>query len=524
MKLMFKTCLLVLVCFYCVACQPRVEDFSQGVAKQTVTDQSKDKPNVVIIYIDDLGFGDVGIYGATGVQTPNIDKLANDGIRFTDAHSAAATCTPSRYSLLTGEYAFRNNARVLAGDASALIKPGKPTLPDMLQQAGYVTGVVGKWHLGLGDGRVDWNTDIKPGPLEIGFDYSFLLPATGDRVPTVYLEGHKVVGVQQHDPILVDYKKKVGTRPTGEENPELLRYPADLGHSKTIINGVSRLGYMSGGENALWVDEEFPDIFTQKAIGFIRNNRDKPFFLFYSFHDIHVPRLPHERFQGQSKMGLRGDAIVQMDWMTGQIVNELETLGISDNTMIIFTSDNGPILNDGYEDGAVEMLGEHQPGGPYRGAKYSIYEAGTRVPTIVYWPSRVKPLVSSALISQVDFYASIAALTDVELSKVEAIDSKNILPALLGNTEKARRQLFYEAVSTVALRDGNWKYIPAASKATKDPKFLKKKGVVSGLSYQPQLYDLSTDIAEENNLAAQMPERVFAMQTALNDILNGPNL
>lgn len=507
----FRLCAAFLFAVSLSACQSESQNPSR------VTEAAK--PNIIIIYIDDLGYGDVGSYGAVGVKTPNVDKMAKGGVRFTDAHSSAATCTPSRYSLLTGEYAFRNNARVLRGDAGALIKPGKPTLPAMLKKAGYTTAVVGKWHLGLGRGDVDWNAEVKPGPLEIGFDYSFLMPATGDRVPTVYLEGHRVIGADDKDPITVDYQNKVGNRPTGIENPELLRYGADRGHSKTIVNGISRIGYMGGGEDALWVDEDFPDVFTDKAVGFIRENQDNPFFLFYSFHDIHVPRLPHPRFQEQSEMGLRGDAIVQMDWMTGQIIDELETLGIADETLIIFTSDNGPILNDGYDDKAIEKLGGHKPGGPFRGAKYSIYEAGTRMPTITYWPGRIQPRVSDALISQTDFYASFAAMQGHELGRGEAMDSKNMLAELLGDSEKGRDVLFYEAVATVALREGDLKYIAPAPKGKKDPKFLGLKGVESGLSYEPQLYDLSVDAGEVNNIAADNPDKVELMQAKLDKIL-----
>ncbi len=484
----------------------------------TVEPTQSKKPNLIVVYVDDLGYADVGSYGAIGVETPNIDSLAANGIRFTDAHSSSATCTPSRYSLLTGEHAFRVGAEVLKGDAPALIRPGKKTLPAMLKEAGYRTGVVGKWHLGLGDGNVDWNDVVKPGPLEIGFDYSFLLPSTGDRVPTVYLENHRVVNLDKSDPISVSYQEKVGSRPTGDENPELLRMQADGQHRKTIINGISRIGYMGGGESALWVDEEFPDVFTDKAIGFIQRNQNQPFFLFHSFHDIHQPRLPHPRFVGKSPMGPRGDAIAQVDWMTGKIVQELEILGIADNTIIIFTSDNGPILNDGYEDQAVELIDEHKPGGPFRGGKYSAYEAGTRVPTIISWPGTVKPAVSSALLSQMDIYASMAKLVGVELDADEAFDSMDMLDVILGNSDNGREYLVEESVGTLSLRQGNWKYIKANPKGPKN--WVTNKGIEGGLQVTPQLYHLSTDINEQANLAEVSSNKLVEMQNMLTEIVS----
>ncbi len=492
---------------------------AEPLAIETAEEKTFGKPNVVVFYIDDLGYGDVGSYGAVGVETPVIDRLATEGVRFTDAHSSAATCTPSRYSLLTGEHGFRSNAAILPGDAPALIRPGKATLASMFKKAGYTTAVVGKWHLGLGDGNVDWNTDISPGPLDIGFDYSFLLPATGDRVPTVYLEDRNVVNLDPADPIIVSYKKKVGNRPTRLERPDLARVVADKQHSQTIINGVSRIGTMGGGESALWVDEEFPDVFTGKAVEFIRANKNKPFFLFKSYHDIHVPRLPHPRFQGKSTMGPRGDAIAQMDWMTGRIIEELETLGIADNTLVIFTSDNGPVLNDGYEDEAVEKLGEHKPAGPFRGGKYSAYEAGTRVPTIVWWPGTVKPAVVDTLFSQIDVFASLARLADVELAEGEAMDSLDTLDVMLGLSGMSSRvELIEENVVTPALRDGDWKLIPAIPKGKKGG-FLEDKGIESGRMRVPQLYNLSKDPGEQNNLAGEYPDRVEAMQARIDKIM-----
>lgn len=459
-------------------------------------------PNIIIFYADDLGYGDLASYGAKGIPTPAMDRLAREGIRFTDAHATAATCTPSRYSLLTGEYGFRSQAEILPGDAPALIRPDKFTMADMLQGQGYTTGVVGKWHLGLGDGKVDWNAEVKLGPREIGFDYSFLLPSTMDRVPTVYLENQRVVGLDPADPLSVSYQGKIGDRPTGTENPELRRYGADRQHSDTIINGVSRIGFMKGGKAAEWVDEYLHEVVTDKAVDFIRTNRDRPFFLFFPLHDPHVPRLPGKRFQGATTMGPRGDSIVQMDWMTGQVIAELERLGLAENTLVIFSSDNGPVLNDGYDDGAVEMLGDHSPAGVLRGGKYSAFEAGTRVPTIAWWPGRIRPGVSDALLTQVDLLASLAALTGAPLSDDVAIDSQNLLPAWFGQSGQGRRWLFKESVAGFAIREGSLKYI-APMRNPEQAAFVAGKGIESAASRQPQLYDLSSDLGERRNLAGE---------------------
>ncbi|WP_353372094.1 arylsulfatase [Aliiglaciecola sp. NS0011-25] len=484
-------------------------------------DQTMPRPNVVIFYVDDLGYGDVGSYGAIGVKTPNIDTLAADGIRFTDAHSSAATCTPSRYSLLTGQYAFRNDAAILPGDAPLIINPNMPTLPKVFKKAGYNTAVVGKWHLGLGNGYVDWNKAVKPGPLELGFDYSFLLPATGDRVPTVYLENHHVVNLDPADPITVSYQKPIGSRPVGTEQPELLKQTADLQHSATIVNGISRIGWMAGGKSAEWVDEDFPFVFTNKAKQFIANNKNEPFMLFFPFHDIHVPRVPNKMFEGKSDMGVRGDAIAQMDWMTGQIIAELKAQGVYDNTLIIFSSDNGPVLDDGYDDLAVQKLGEHQPSGPFRGGKYSAYEAGTRVPMIVTYPNKITQKGDSdALISHIDFYRSLASLVDIKLDKNEAIDSKNLLPALLDASQDGRQYMLEESF-TLAIRDGHWKYIAPFSGTT--PTWLANKVIENGLMAKPQLFNLKNDIKEKVNLVEKHPEIAKKLQAKIDAIVAKPS-
>lgn len=482
--------------------------------KVTTTQQLK-KPNLVIFYVDDLGYGDVGVNGATRVQTPNVDALAKNGINFTDAHTSSATCTPSRYSLLTGSHAFRKNVRILPGDAAMTIGVDQPTLPKLLKKAGYKSAVIGKWHLGLGDGKkeINWNEAVKPGPLEIGFDYSFLLPATGDRVPSVYLENHHVVNLDPNDPLTVSYKKKIGNRPTGIEHPELMRQHADKQHAGTIINGISRIGWMAGGKSAEWVDEEFHSVLTDKAAAFMEQNKDNPFFLFMSFHDIHVPRLPAPKFQGKSKMGPRGDAIAQMDWITGQVMNKLKELGKWDDTIIIFSSDNGAVIADGYDDQAYELLGDHKPNGVYRGGKYSAFEAATRVPFIIHYPEMVKPGVSNSLMSQIDVYASMAHLLGLKLSKDEAIDSQNHLQAFF-NADVEGRQILMEESATFSLRDGQWKYIKPGKRKIKPG----KKRIERGVDTIEQLYDLSTDPSEQINVAEQYPERVKAMATEIKKI------
>jgi|TARA_B110000908_G_scaffold39172_1_gene47278 arylsulfatase A-like enzyme len=480
------------------------------------------KPNIILLYVDDLGFGDIGVNGATAVKTPNIDQLAAEGLNFTDAHSTAATCTPSRYALLTGEYGFRIESDILEGDAPALIKPGKPTLPLMLKKAGYKTAVIGKWHLGLGDGNIDWNIAVTPGPSEVGFDYSFLMPVTGDRVPTVYLENQSVVNLDPADPIEVSYIQKIGDRPHGLDRPDLLRYAADPQHNETIINGVARIGSMSGGEAALWDDEKIPFVFTDKARDFIKSSADDPFFLFYSFHDIHVPRMPNEKFIGMTEMGPRGDAISQVDWVVGEIVDTVRGLGIEENTIILFTSDNGPVLDDGYADHAVLSLGNHRPAGPYRGGKYSAFEAGTRMPTILRWPGSVVPGVSDALLSQVDLYASLASLLDIKLVAGEAIDSINTLSAYLGTSYHARDFIIEESVATLSIRAGNWKYIVPTEKARNiGAQWVEKdKGIEGGFTPNSQLYDLTSDKGEQKNVAELYPEKVMEMQKKITEIRN----
>ncbi len=463
-------------------------------------------PNVLLIYGDDVGFGDVGVYGAELIPTPNLDRLAAEGRVFTDAHCTAATCTPSRFSLLTGVHGFRHGVRILRPNAPLTIPTDALTLPRVFQRAGYRTGIVGKWHLGLGEKGVpvDWNGEVKPGPLEVGFDECFLLPSTNDRVPCVYLDGHRVVGLDPADPLHVGDPAEAppeSTRyPDGRATPEAMTYYASThGHNQSVIGGIGRIGQMSGGESALWNDENMAD----EARAFLGEHREEPFFLLFSSQDIHVPRTPHPRFQGTTTLGYRGDAMVQLDWCVGELLDALDEQGLSKETMVIFSSDNGPVYDDGYDDGTTVQTSEeevdrgHDGSGPYRGGKYQIYEGGTRVPLLVRWPGHIEPGRSSALVTQIDLLASFAGALDVELPAGAAMDSQDRWAAFVGEDAVGAPYVLEEA-RTLAVREGRWKLV--ARKSGGD-----------------ELYDLEGDIAEASNVAAEHPEVAARLRALVED-------
>lgn len=471
---------------------------------------NQEQPNIVVILADDLGYGDLGCYGATKLKTPNIDRLAASGLRFNHGYCTSATSTPSRLALLTGQYPWRNEkARILPGDAPLLIDPSRTTLPGVLQKAGYVTGIVGKWHLGLGTGPIDWNRRISPGPNEAGFDYAYIMAATNDRCPTVFIENGAVVGLDPADPIQVSYKQNFAGEPTGRDNPDKLRMGLTQGHAGTIVNGISRIGFMKGGTNARWTDEFMVDTFLLKARRFAELNRAKPFFLYYALHEPHCPRVPNQKFIGKSGLGPRGDAILEADWAVGEFMKKLDQLGLSDKTIVVFTSDNGPVLDDGYADQAVELNGNHTPWGPMRGGKYSLFEAGTHVPFLVSWPGHIKPGVSDALVCQVDFAASFAALTG---QANPGSDSQDVLAALLGKSPMGRTSLILENGSGKTLiRKNEWVLIPSYSG---EPLY-RAVNIETGFSPDVQLYNLRKDPGQKNNLADKEKERAGRMKAEI---------
>ncbi len=488
--------------------------FLMGLSPWLLRAAELGRPNVIVIMADDLGYGDVSCYGATALKTPNIDRLSKEGLRFTNGYCSASTCTPTRFSFLTGKYAFRQKGTGIAPpNATALVQPGTVTIASILDDAGYETAVVGKWHLGLGTKpQPDWNGELKPGPLEIGFDYCFLLPTTNDRVPSVYVENHRVRNLDPADPLWVGRTNPDG-QPTGVTHRGSLKMDWSHGHNHTIHNGIGRIGYFTGGHKARWRDEDLADQWVKQSVKWMEANKDNPFFLFFSSHDIHVPRMPHERFQGKTKLGFRGDAIVQLEWCVGQLLETLDRLKLTDNTLIVFCSDNGPVLDDGYQDGAVTQLGDHKPAGPYRGGKYTIYEGGTRTPFITRWPGRIKPGVSDKIVSTIDLAACMAALTDRPLDSNACPDSFNVLPALLGDAKATGRNHVVEGGRGLALRVGDWKLLQHPSK-----KANRNRVNAENRDGDIELFNVADDPGEKTNLASEQPQRAQAMQARMKAI------
>ena len=481
------------------------------------------RPNIIVIMADDLGYGDVSCYGATELSTPNIDQLAREGLRFTSGYCSASTCTPTRFSLLTGTYAFRRKGTGIAPpSAPAVIKPGTETVASILQRADYETAVIGKWHLGLGGaGGPDWNGDLKPGPLEIGFDTCFLLPTTNDRVPQVYVHDHRVPNLDPKDPLWVGKKKPSPDHPTGKTHRDKLKMDWSHGHNSTIHNGISRIGFYTGGHKARFRDEDLADKWVEKSVEFMEKNKNRPFFLFFSSHDIHVPRMPHERFQGKTKLGYRGDAIVQLDWCVGELMKALDRLKLAEKTLVIFCSDNGPVLDDGYKDGAVEKNGRHRAAGPYAGGKYSVYEGGTRTPFITRWKGRIQPGLSDEMVCTIDLSASLATLSGQPLPAGACLDSLDVLGALLGKKGARGRDHLVQQNNgnngTYALRVGEWK-LHRYDKKTARNKVVEKK-LANTKVPRYLLFNLEADRRERKNLYAEKPAIASRLVARLEKIL-----
>ena len=473
-------------------------------------------PNVVLIFADDLGYGDLGCYEATKVQTPNIDRLAAEGRRFTDAHSASAVCTPSRYALLTGEYPHRKNlSKPVFLKTGLVIDTRQQTIASLMKDAGYATACIGKWHLGFGDRAPNWNGELKPGPLELGFDYYYGVPVVNSHPPFVYVENHKVVGLVADDPFV--FGKKAKTRDFFEKM------------------GVDQIGGADAA-HALYDDEAVGTTLAGKAVDWIKARGKDPFFLYLATTNIHHPFTPAPRFKGTSKCGPYGDFIHELDWIVGEVMKTLEQQGVADNTLVIFTSDNGGMFNVG---GQNAWDAGHRLNGELLGFKFGAWEGGHRVPFIARWAGKIEAnSVSNQLISNIDLVATFAALTGSELKGGQGRDSVNILPALTGNPANPLRDHLVLAPSKpthLAIRRGKWMYIGARGSGgfTGAKRGAHSFGGPAAITYAgyknsdiengrikadappAQLYDLSADVKQTKNLHDEHPEVVKELRSLL---------
>lgn len=509
-----------------------------------VSGQGVERPNIIVIMADDLGFGDLSCYGATSIKTPNIDRLAASGIRFTSGYCSASTCTPTRYSFLTGKYAFRTpGTGVAPPNGPAIIEPDTVTIASLLKDVGYQTKVIGKWHLGLGPRQNEanktaekssdsetvrtvgpnWNGELKPGPLEIGFNSCYLLPTTNDRVPQVFVADHHVENLDPSDPLWVGDKKPSDDHPTGETDRGSLKMDWSHGHNQTIHNGISRIGFYTGGNAARFRDEDLANAWVEKSREFIKGNRDRPFFLFFASHDIHVPRVTHAYFSGLSKMGPRGDSILQLDYCVGELINMVNQMGLTHKTLFVFVSDNGPVMDDGYKDEALEKLGDHRAAGPFKGGKYSVCEGGTRTPFLISWPGVVAPAVSDEMVTTVDLARSCASIAGAKIPEGACSDSFDLSNVLLGKPDAKGRDHVLQQNNNgnqfgLRVRDdsGDWKLIEAPNgqmynvkveetlRSTKVPKY--------------QLFNLEADAGETNDVAGEHPDVVERLKNRLAEI------
>jgi arylsulfatase A len=474
-------------------------------------------PNVVLINVDDLGYGDLGCYGATKVKTPSIDRLAEEGCLFTDFHTASAVSSPSRYALLTGSYPCRKDFLAPVFLRSPLmIDTTQMTIAGVMEQAGYSTAIVGKWHLGFGTREpVDWNKDLKPGPLELGFDYYFGVPVVSSAPPFVYVEDHRVVGWEEDDPFV--YGETAVT-----EHFEAKDNYDDIGGALKAHN--------------IYKDRMVGTTLKDTAVSWIRRNKDHPFFLYFATTNIHHPFTPAPQFIGSSAAGRYGDYIQELDWIVGEVMKTLDEEGVSDNTMVILTSDNGGMLNQGGQDAWKEG---HRLNGNLLGFKFDAWEGGHRVPFIVRWPGKVKAgSRSEVLLCNTDLLATFAALTGYNLKDGEGVDSFNALPAILDQSDDPVRDyliLSPRQKQNVAIRKGKWVFISsregggfpgtiigehrlggaAAHLLTGQINSDIENGRIKPDAPPAQLYDLETDPSQTTNLYYKYPEVVSELRELL---------
>jgi len=449
-----------------------------------------ERPNIIYILADDLGIGDVSAFNKDSkIQTKNIDALAAEGMRFTDAHSGSAVCTPTRYGILTGRYSWRTRLQksVLWGYDTALIARDRYTLANLFKNNGYSTACIGKWHLGLGwqkdkSDQVDFSKPLSTGPNSAGFEYSYIISASLDIPPYVYIENQRITTNK-----IENIKENKGA-------------------------GFWREGPIGKGQK----HADVLDDFTNKAITYIKdraNNKSKPFFLYLPLTAPHTPILPTSEFEGKSGINAYADFVLMTDAVLGKIKEALQQTGLDKNTIIVFTSDNGASPMSDFK--TLESKGHFVSAG-YRGAKADIFEGGHRIPFIIKWPGKVAPnTVSSQTISLTDFMATAATIIGTKLSDKQAEDSYSLLPILLNKPREFKREsiIHHSIDGNFAIRKGDYKLIMASgSGGWSSP----TESEAAKLKLPPvQLYNLKTDMKEQNNLAVSMPSVVSELTELL---------
>jgi arylsulfatase A len=467
------------------------------------------KPNIVFILADDLGYGDVYCYNKKSkISTPNLDRLASEGTRFTDAHAPTSVCTPTRYAILTGRYSWRTRLQrgVLGPWGKPLIAPGRLTVASLLKQNGYATACIGKWHLGWdwpakdgkqpGSGKdglsnVDFEKPVADGPTTRGFDYYF-----GTDVPNFppycFVENDRAVGI-----------------------PTL--------HDTGRADGFNHPGPMAPGWRLVSI---LPEL-TRRAVTWVEESAKsgKPFFLYLPLTSPHYPVVPAPEFKGKSKAGEFGDFVFQTDWTVGQVLDALHRSGVADNTLVIFTSDNGPEITGEVNPGAYDRAQQfhHYSMGDLRGAKRDTWEGGHRVPFVACWPGKIKPgTVSGETICHVDFMATVAALLGAQLPPSAGEDSFNLLPLLLGE-EHARparpATVHHSGSGKFAIRKGDWVLIDAPTGddngAKGEPQWLKDERGYAKHNLPGELFNVHDDVSERRNQFTECPEVVRELKALL---------
>lgn len=476
------------------------------------------RPNIVYILADDLGYGDVSCFNPSGkIKTPNIDRLAAEGMRFTDAHSPASVCTPSRYSILTGDYAWRSRLPqgVLRGYGRSLIEAGHFTVGSFLQSEGYQTAVIGKWHLGLdwilkdhndqarlvkdknlraGEFVKDMNPDsidftIPPdgGPIQRGFHYSFILPASLDMEPYCYLK-----------------------------NDTLTELPTAFTPGNDLETGYTGAFWRAGRMAPSFKINEVLNVFTDKAISYLtdRSIEQKPFFLYLPLAAPHTPWVPGDQYKGKSAAGQYGDFVQMVDDAIGKVLRAIDSLQLADNTIVIMASDNGPFWRPAF----IERY-DHRAAGEFRGMKADIFEGGHRVPLIVRWPGKVAPgTVSDATTTLTNLSATCADVLKTTLPPGSASDSYSLLPVLLGKSDSVTDQkviIHHSSIGSFAIRKGKWKLIEGlGSGGFSEP----QQQIALPGEPEGQLYDLKNDPSEMENLYSQFPNKVSELKSLMDSI------